>query len=327
MVSRKWTNREINEALRRLGTCYELPPERSAALEARIRREVIARYGRFDVPLQSAVSNRQLAIEEESTAPRTGMLVLLPALRSFVSGVGRPAFALAGVAAVAVGAVIAFQRSGWGSFRAQGIRQPVVAPQAEMVAVAAPIVPGSGVAVSVFGVTPLRVRGDEGELRTDRNPSQPPLTLRGGVEVFDEDFFSYKEDVDLAFRLRSAGWTAHVVPSTRAWHDRTAAGPRELTDAAAADLRRSKSPLVRYHSYKNHLLTLVKNEHRENFAWHWPWVVGYELKKLAYVLLRERDTLRALREVWQRIPAMRAKRRAIMAKWRVPPHELRRWFQ
>lgn len=30
------------------------------------------------------------------------------------------------------------------------------------------------------GVPPLRVRGGKGELRTDRNPSQPPLTTRGG---------------------------------------------------------------------------------------------------------------------------------------------------
>jgi GT2 family glycosyltransferase len=147
------------------------------------------------------------------------------------------------------------------------------------------------------------------------------------VEIFDEDFFSYKEDVDLAFRLRSAGWAAYVLPDVRAWHDRTAAGPRELSDAAAADLRRSKSPLVRYHSYKNHLLTLLKNEHPINLARHWPWVVGYELKKLAYVLLRERDTLRALGELRQRLPAMRAKRAQVMAKWKVPPHELRRWFK
>ena len=171
---------------------------------------------------------------------------------------------------------------------------------------------------------PIEVFGISGALPMYRRAALEDVAHDG--EAFDTDFFSYKEDVDLAFRLRSAGWSAYVVPSTRAWHDRTAAGPRELTDAAAVDLRRSKSSLVRYHSYKNQFFVLIKNEHPANLIRHWPWIVGYELKKFAYVLLREPKTLRALREVCAQLPVMCAKRRAIMAKWRVKPAEVRKWF-
>ncbi len=183
--------------------------------------------------------------------------------------------------------------------------------------------------------TPIEVFGVSGALPMYRMAALQDVALqksevrsqKSEVEIFDEDFFSYKEDVDLAFRLRSRGWRAFIVPHACAWHDRTTAGPRELTDAAAVDLRRSKSHLVRYHSYKNHLFVLLKNEHLANLVRHWPWIGWYELRKLAYVLIRERDTLRALREVCTRFPIMRAKRRAIMAGWRVEPAEVRKWFR
>jgi GT2 family glycosyltransferase len=45
---------------------------------------------------------------------------------------------------------------------------------------------------------------------------QALLALRG--EPFDPDLVSYYEDVDLAVRLRAAGWTALFVPAARARH-------------------------------------------------------------------------------------------------------------
>jgi len=146
------------------------------------------------------------------------------------------------------------------------------------------------------------------------------------AEVFDEDFFSYKEDVDLAFRLRSRGWRSFIVPNARAWHDRTAAGPRALSDFAAADSRRAKSAFVRYHSYKNHLAMLAENEHAANFARDWPRIFWYEFKKFAYLLAFDRATLRALREVWRQRHAIRRKRAHVMARATATPAELRKWF-
>lgn len=216
MVSRKWTNREINEALQRLGTCYELPPERSAALEARVRREVIALYGRFDISLMAhgwKTDGARITDVHTREPVGRGILVLLPALRSFVSGVGRPAFALAGVAAVAVGAVIAFQRSGLGPFRTQEIRQPVVAPQAEMVAVAAPIVPGSGVAVSVFGLAPASslqppaVSSHPSVPRRVRRAGKPINPASGVFDQWGESVFTDEE------YLRSERWGKNVFNS------------------------------------------------------------------------------------------------------------------
>lgn len=125
-------NRSLDHYLNLLKEYDPLNEEQHAAVDARVRRDVLARFGGFNVASRSPIHTE--------VPTERGILIML-----------RPAFALAGVAAVAVGAVLAFQRSGWGPFRAQGIRQPVVALPAEVVAVATPIVPGSGVAVSVFG--------------------------------------------------------------------------------------------------------------------------------------------------------------------------------
>lgn len=46
----------------------------------------------------------------------------------------------------------------------------------------------------------------------------------GGAEVFDSRLGSYYEDVDLAVRLRAAGWRALLVPAARARHAGSATG-------------------------------------------------------------------------------------------------------
>ncbi|MFA6534465.1 MAG: glycosyltransferase family 2 protein, partial [Patescibacteria group bacterium] len=43
-------------------------------------------------------------------------------------------------------------------------------------------------------------------------------------EYLDEDFFMYKDDVDLAWRLQSNGWSALYLPTAEAYHYRTGFG-------------------------------------------------------------------------------------------------------
>lgn len=65
--------------------------------------------------------------------------------------------------------------------------------------------------------------------------------------IFDERFGSYKEDVDLAWRLRRAGWKAVFTPRAMAWHGR---------GVGCGDKR---SWRIRYLSIRNHLLMMLKN--------------------------------------------------------------------
>lgn len=88
---------------------------------------------------------------------------------------------------------------------------------------------------------------------------QEPRT-GGGREVLDEDFFMYKEDVDLAWRLRRRGWRAWYEPAAVAWHARGAGAGRPDSLANVLHSRWVIPRHVRARSWRNQQLMQVKNE-------------------------------------------------------------------
>lgn len=96
-----------------------------------------------------------------------------------------------------------------------------------------------------------------------------------GERLFSENYFAYKEDVDLAWRTRLEGWKNHVHLDAVAFHDRTAGHAAWF----------SKSEFIRFHSYRNHLRTILKNT-PFSCAIFW-----YELKKFVFLLAKDRATL------------------------------------
>ncbi|MFH2136612.1 MAG: glycosyltransferase family 2 protein [Patescibacteria group bacterium] len=144
-------------------------------------------------------------------------------------------------------------------------------------------------------------------------------------EVFDEDFFSYKEDVDLSYRLRLAGFRAWLMPTARAYHDRSARSIAK-TDSAVAKSRKNKSAFVNYYSYKNHLFILFKDV-PVGIWWRWGYrIKWYEFKKFIYLLIFEIGTLRSLGEFFKKFPKMWRKRRWIMKNKKVGIEEIKKWF-
>ena len=144
-------------------------------------------------------------------------------------------------------------------------------------------------------------------------------------EYFDDDFFAYKEDADLAWRLRLRGWKALYVPSALAYHYRTAAGAGRSDFANL--LNRSRKPkIVNFLSYRNHFLLLIKNDSLSNAFLHLPWILWYELRKLPAMLLFEPSTLRAIPSALRLLPRMLRKRRFAMKNAAVKPREIRAWF-
>lgn len=144
--------------------------------------------------------------------------------------------------------------------------------------------------------------------------------LPGGNGIFDEHFFSYKEDVDLAWRFRWMGWNAYVLPHAVAYHDRTAAGPDGEGDHAAAKHWKTKSSLVRQYSYRNHWFALIKNA---------PWtprVLWFELKKFLYLAVREPAVIRFCFSKKKLFNAMWNARRMMRRARRAHPIELARWM-
>ncbi len=145
--------------------------------------------------------------------------------------------------------------------------------------------------------------------------------------LFDPTYHSYKEDLDLAYRMRNAGYTSYVILDVAAYHDRTGAGPKSMSDAAAIKNKHRQSRYIRFHSYKNHIRTLYKNEYWQNFLLDSPWIVWFEAKKFVYILCTEPGIIfGSWKEIFAHFKKLRAARRSITASRKMYWKGLRRWF-
>lgn len=88
--------------------------------------------------------------------------------------------------------------------------------------------------------------------------------IKENDQYFDERFFMYKEDCDLAYRLHLIGAGSVLVPSAIIYHDRTAASSKEGLVYKIFD-RRKKSHQIRSWSFRNQHLIFVKHWSKQNF--------------------------------------------------------------
>jgi GT2 family glycosyltransferase len=168
------------------------------------------------------------------------------------------------------------------------------------------------------------VFGASGALAMYRLRALVDASVKG--EYFDEDFFAYKEDIDLAWRLRLLGWKSIYVPSARAYHYRALAGDEKFS-LRGMFRRHSGRSLTRSRlSYRNHLLTMVKNDHFLNLLRDFPRIAIFETGKFGYLALFSPAALTAIPAFFRSFPKAIRKRRMIMDKARAKRQEIRRWF-
>ena len=122
-----------------------------------------------------------------------------------------------------------------------------------------------------------------------------------GGECFDESFFAYREDADLAWRLRNLGWKCLYVPGAVAYHRR-----RNLPSR-----RREMSPLANFHSVKNRFLLRINNQSGREFLATLVPTLARDLVVLAACLTIERTSLPAFAWLWRNRKRLWAKRREI----------------
>lgn len=161
---------------------------------------------------------------------------------------------------------------------------------------------------------PEDIFGPSGAAALYRRKALEDAAING--EYFDEDFFAYREDADLAWRLRLLGWTSIYVPGAVAQHR------RRVTPE-----RRGQLPkLINYHSVKNRFLLRINNMTRSLYLRDfWPILVR-DLMVGGYVVVREWSSLPALFYVVRHFPRLWQKRLRIQQKARVPSPEMESWF-
>lgn len=134
---------------------------------------------------------------------------------------------------------------------------------------------------------------------------------------FDEDFFAYREDADLAWRGRLLGWRALCEPRAVAYH------VRRVTPEA----RRALPPEINFHSVKNRFLLRLKNEGAYLALHNAPFELARDLVVLGAALTIERTSLPAFAWLWRNRKRILEKRRAIQSRRVVSDRELARWFR
>ncbi len=120
---------------------------------------------------------------------------------------------------------------------------------------------------------------------------------------FDADFFLYREDADLAWRLRRLGWRALYVPSAVAYHRRRNVPER----------RRQMTALANLHSVKNRFLLRINNQTGGEMVRTAVPTFARDAVVLGACLTVERSSLPAFSWLWTNRKRLWAKRREIQA--------------
>lgn len=162
---------------------------------------------------------------------------------------------------------------------------------------------------------PARVFGATGAATLFRRAALDDVALDG--QTFDERFHSFREDAELAFRLRERGWEIVYEPEAVAVHRR-----RVLPE------RRSSLPAaINYHSLKNRYLLRLDHQTAGNFVRTLPWTISRDLAALAYALLFERASLPAYAWLWRNRRELFARRRRVRARVTAPASAVEIWFR
>jgi GT2 family glycosyltransferase len=169
----------------------------------------------------------------------------------------------------------------------------------------------SGRALRKRWFRPAWVFGASGAAALYRREALDDVSYPAG-EAFDETFFAYREDADLAWRLQRRGWRCLFWPAARAWHER----------GLKPELDRRGTPEVNRHSVRNRFLLRWSNA-----DWRWrvacfPWWVLRDVVVASACLTVERSSAPGLSEAWALRRQQRARgranaSRALVSGWRV----------
>ncbi|MEA2236515.1 MAG: hypothetical protein QOC81_1239 [Thermoanaerobaculia bacterium] len=138
-----------------------------------------------------------------------------------------------------------------------------------------------------------------------------------GGEFLDEDFFTFREDADVAWRGQLFGWRAMYVPDAVGHHVRT----------VTPEKRGALSAVTNMHGVKNRFLLRLKNEGLYLALRNAPFELGRDLVVIAAALTIERTSLPALSWLWKNRRRIMEKRRAIQSRRRVSDRRIAGWFR
>ena len=135
-------------------------------------------------------------------------------------------------------------------------------------------------------------------------------------EFFDEEFFVYREDADVAWRAQLLGWRCMYTPHARGYHVRN----------VLPGNRRALPSVINMHSVKNRFLMRLKNMTGDLYRRNWLAITTRDVVVLGCCLVREHSSLKAFWYVAKNWKRVMAKRREIMSRKCVDDDYMASWF-
>jgi len=173
------------------------------------------------------------------------------------------------------------------------------------------IINSAGIVVDRVGIAWDRLGGQTADGHTEVRPvfgacAGAALYRRAmldDVGLFDEDFFTYLEDVDLAWRAQWAGWKCVYVPQAIVYHAHS---------STAKEGSHFKNRLLG----RNKLWTLCKNYPFPHLLWYAPLIVAYDLMSVTYGIAtgRGHGVVQGRIEALSKVPHTLAKRQQIVRR-------------
>ncbi len=140
--------------------------------------------------------------------------------------------------------------------------------------------------------------------------------VRKEKEYFDESFFAYREDVDLAWRAQWMGWRCLYLPKAIGYHARR-----------VLPANRSRLPgAINMHSVKNRFLLRVKNMDSGTYLRFFVPITLRDAAALFYILIREWSSIPGIPKTIGALPRAWAWRKFLESRRRSSPREIRSWF-
>ena len=146
------------------------------------------------------------------------------------------------------------------------------------------------------------VFGPSGAAAMYRRTMIENISVQG--QFFDENFFAYKEDVDVAWRAQLLGWKSYYCAEAIGYHKR----------GWKKGGRNSQPLFIRRKSYINRYKMIYKNVAGTLWLKNLPKFLAYEIAANGYFLVREPKVLGAWREFIKELPLLKEKRNEIKGK-------------
>jgi len=145
----------------------------------------------------------------------------------------------------------------------------------------------------------------------------PFVTSELGTPLFDEAFFAYREDADLAWRAQILGWRCRYVPHAVGYHQRVVTPER----------RGALPPLLNRLSVRNRFLLQFNNfAPLASLSALTRGAIWRNLLVVGALPLTERTSLGGLVEALRLMPRAFYRRRAVMRRARSTNRAVARWY-